>query len=100
MVQKTVNTKVKIGLRSNIMVWDSDICYFRSHYLFNNIILKIQTKRTIIKDSRFKEIKAKKIKPTYAKAAEFSKQKNKKKNQEVQAKYHQGAEKTNFGYWQ
>ena len=40
MVQKTVNAKVKISLKSNIMVQDLDIYYSRDYYPSNNTISK------------------------------------------------------------
>ena len=42
MVQRTVNAKAKIGLRSSIMVWDLNICCSRGHRLFYNTSLKMQ----------------------------------------------------------
>ena len=43
MVQKAINAEVKASLKSNTMVWDSDIHYFRSYCPSHNISLKVQT---------------------------------------------------------
>ena len=49
-VQKAVNAEAKAGLRSTILVRDSNIYCSQSHCPFNNIVSKIQTKETIAKD--------------------------------------------------
>ena len=64
MVQRTVNAKAKVGLRSSIMVQDSDIRCLRGHCLSNNIALKMQTQGMIAKDSPPEEPKVKEAKPT------------------------------------
>ena len=43
MVQRTVIAKTKAGLRSNIIVWDSNVCCSRSHYPSQNTSLNMQT---------------------------------------------------------
>ena len=43
MVQKTVNVEAKAGLKSRTIVQDSDICYPRGYYPFNNTASKVQT---------------------------------------------------------
>lgn len=40
-VQKTVNIKAKIGLRSNVIVWDLDFYYLRGYYLSYNTFAKV-----------------------------------------------------------
>ena len=44
MVQRTVNTEAKAGLRSSTIVQDSDTRYPRSYRLSHNTFLKVQTK--------------------------------------------------------
>ena len=40
-VQRAVNIKAKISLRSSIIVWDLDIYYFKDHYLSYSISSKV-----------------------------------------------------------
>ena len=79
MVQKTVNTEVKAGLRSSTMVRDSDIHYPRGHRLSNSTAGKVQTQET--KDAHPKEPKVKEVRPTpfWAGANKLSEQARKKK---------------------
>lgn len=42
MVQKTVNVKAKISLKSNAIVWKTDFYYLKSYYFSNIIISKVQ----------------------------------------------------------
>lgn len=58
-MQKVVKTEAKAGLRSNIMVQNSGICCFKSHYFSNNIVSKVQTQGATVKDPRLKEPKVK-----------------------------------------
>ena len=63
MVQKMINTKAKIGLRSNIMIWDMDFHCSKSYYLPQNTSIKLQTQNLNIKKSKSKKSKPKKKKP-------------------------------------
>ena len=82
MVQKTVNTEVKAGQKSSIMVRDLDIYCLRSHRSSNSIASKVQTQGIITKDfSRPEELKAKEIKSVYANVAEPSKPAKKENKQ-------------------
>ena len=79
MVQKTVNAEAKAGLRSSTMVWDSNIHYFRSYFLSNNISLKVQTQSS--KNSSYpKKLKPKNLKSASLRdnMAELPKKNNKK----------------------
>ena len=88
MVQRAVNVEAKAGLRSSIMVRDSDICCLRDHRPSNSTASKVQTQETTIKDFYLEELKVKETRPTSSrtKANEPSKQahkeKKKKKHQE------------------
>ena len=63
MVQKTVNTKVKTGLKSIIIVQDLDICCFSGYCPSNNITSKTQIQKTTTKDfSRPEKPKTKDLK--------------------------------------
>ena len=62
MMQKTVNAKTKAGLRSNIMVWNTDFYYLRSYCLSQNIVAKMQTQGLTTKKSKPKESRPKKAK--------------------------------------
>ena len=63
MVQKTVNAEAKAGLRSNIIVWDADSHYPRSHCLSQNTFTKMQTQDLIAKESKPKKSRPKDQKP-------------------------------------
>ena len=54
-VQKTVIIEAKMGLKSNIIVWNLDICCPQGYRFFNNIASKVQTQRTSTKDSFYSE---------------------------------------------
>ena len=43
MVQRAVNVKAKAGLKSSIMVWDSDIHCHQGHCASNSIASNVQT---------------------------------------------------------
>ena len=60
MVQRAINAKAKAGLRSIIMVRDSDIYYSQGHCLFNNTASKVQTQGTTAKN--FSHLEEPKIK--------------------------------------
>ena len=77
-MQKVVNTEAKAGLRSNTIVLDSNACCSRSHCFFNNIILKVQIQRIIVKNPYLEKLKAKKIKLVYTKVTKPLEWKNKK----------------------
>ena len=82
MVQKAVNTKAKVGLRSSTMVRDSDICCSRNQHLSNSTASKVQTQETTAKDFyRPKKPKTKETKYVYANVAEPSESAKKKDKQ-------------------
>ena len=63
MVQKAVNAKTKVGLRSSTMVRDLDAHYPRGHRPSHNTSSKVQSQGSNNKDSsRFKEPKPKDLK--------------------------------------
>ena len=72
-VQKAVNAESKAGLRSSVMVGDSDIRCPRGHRSSNSTASKVQTKGTTAKDSYQEKPKVKKVKHTLFRAAEASK---------------------------
>ena len=81
-VQRTVNMEAKAGLKSSIIVRDSDIYYPRDHRSPNSTASKVQTQETTPKNFHQKEPKVKDIKPNLSRAAEASeplKQARKKK---------------------
>ena len=57
-----VNTKAKIDLKSSIMVQNTDFCCSRSHYLFQNTFVKVQTQGLIAQKSKPKEFRPKNLK--------------------------------------
>ena len=61
-IQRVVNAKVKAGLRSLTMVWELDARYFKSYRLSYNTFSKVQSQKTIAKESRTKESRPKKVK--------------------------------------
>ena len=81
MVQKAVNAESKVGLRSSIMVRDSDINCFRDYRLSNSTASKVQTQGTTTKNSYPGELKVKEKKPTslWAEASKPSEQAHKEK---------------------
>ena len=97
MVQKAVNAKAKAGLRSGIMVWDSDACCSRGHPLSHNTSSNVQTQGS--KDFfRSDEIKSKDLKsaPSRNNMAESLKKdnkKDKKKRSQGQKRKHTGERK-------
>ena len=62
MVQKTVNIEAKVGLRSSIIVWDSDIYCLKDHRFSNSTTSKVQTQKTTAKESKPEESKPKELK--------------------------------------
>ena len=82
MVQKAINAKAKTGLKSIIMVRDSDICCPRGHCLSNNTTSKVQTQETAAKDfSHSEKPKTKNPKSVTSRdnPAELAKKKDKQK---------------------
>ena len=82
MIQKTVNAEAKVGLKSTIIIRDSDFCYFRGYCPFNNNASKVQTQGTIAKDSfRLEKLKTKNLKsvPSHNDLAKPAKKKDKQK---------------------
>ena len=63
MVQRAVNTKAKVGLKSSIMVWNADSRYPRGHCLSQNTSSKIQTQDSTAKESKPMESRPKDSKP-------------------------------------
>ena len=84
MVQMTVSTEAKAGLRSSTMVRDSDIRCSRGHRPSNSTAAKVQTQGS--KNSHPEEPKVKEVRPTRAEASKPSeqarKEKKKKRHQE------------------
>lgn len=81
-----------MGLKSNIVVQNLDICCFRDYCFSNMTTVKVQTQETTVKDHRPKKPKAKKIKPVYVNAAkplEQDKKERKKKKKKFQEKKEQ-----------
>lgn len=87
-MQTAVNAETMVGLKSNILVRNSNICYFRVYYLSNNIASKLQIQESTVKDPHSKKLKAKKVKPAYVKIVEFLKKKDKKKKTKKHKWYH------------
>ena len=82
MVQKTVNAEAKAGLKSTIMVRDSDIYWLQGHCPSNNTALKVYTQETTAKDfscPNKPKIKNPKSVPPYNNPAELAKKENKQK---------------------
>ena len=73
MVQKAVNAESKAGLRSSVMVWDSNIRCPQRHRHSNSTTLKVQTQGKNVKDTYPEEPKIKEVKPASSRAAEISK---------------------------
>lgn len=67
-MQKTINVEAKLGLRSNIMIWDSDTYSFKGHRLSSITCLKVQTQGTTAKKPHTKKCRHKKAKQTDGKA--------------------------------
>ena len=61
-VQRAINAKAKMGLKSNTIVWNSNIYFSRGYCLSNNIVVKVQTIKTIFKEPHLKKIKTKDLK--------------------------------------
>ena len=81
-VQRVVNAEAKVGLKSSIIVWDSDIYCPKGYRLSNSIVTKMQTQETTAKNSNPLEPKIKKANPILSratKASEPSEQARKKK---------------------
>ena len=82
MVQRAINAKAKAGLRSTIMVRDSDIYCPQGYCPSNNTVSKVQTQGTAIKDSSHLEksrTKDPKLVPLCDNPAEPAKKKDKQK---------------------
>lgn len=84
MVQRAVNVKIKISLKSSIMVWDLDAHYQKSSCLSYITFSKVQTQESSTKKSKAKEPKTNNLKPTplrnnLAKPAKMKNKKDKKK---------------------
>ena len=81
-VQRAINAEAKAGLKSTIMVQDSDICCPWGHRLFNNTASKMQTQGIIANNfSRLEEFKTKDPKsvPPCDNPVEPAKKENKQK---------------------
>ena len=80
-MQKIINIKVKVGLKSSIIVFDLNTHYFKSHCLSYNTFLKMQTQG--FKDffySKKPKLKDFKLNPLCNNIAELPKKKIKKIN--------------------
>ena len=68
MVQQAINAKAKVGLRSSIMIRDSDIYCPRGYHPSNAIFsAKMWTQRNTAKEYHSKEPKPKEVKPANGK---------------------------------
>ena len=67
MVQRAVNVKVKAGLRSSILIWDSDARCPQGHRPSHNTSSKVQIQETAAKELRTKKSKPKEVKLTNSK---------------------------------
>ena len=87
-MQRTINAKAKVGLKSSIMIWNIDFCCHRNHQPSYNTFDKVQTQDLTAK--KFKPTKTKprklnlankisSILPCIHKSAKFTYQKKKKK---------------------
>ena len=63
MMQRAVNAEAKAGLRSSIMVWDTDSRCSRGHRLSQNTSIKMQTQDSTAKESKPEESRPKDLKP-------------------------------------
>ena len=81
MVLKAVNVKAKAGLRSSIMIRDSDIRCSKGHRFSYSTASKMQTKWSIAKDFYLEEFKVKEARPIlfWAEASKPSKQAHKER---------------------
>ena len=80
LIQKSVNAKAIAGLKSIIMVQDSDLCCSQGHCLSNSITSKMQTEKITTKDfSRPQKLKIKDLKSilSHNNIAELAKKENK-----------------------
>lgn len=82
MVQKTINIKTKVSLRSNIMVSDLDAYCLKGYRPFNIRSLKIEIKRfgTKTKKLKYKDLKLTLLYNNIVKPVKKEDQKDKKKN--------------------
>ena len=64
-MQRSVKAEANTSLKSNIMIWNSDVCYFKDHYSFYITFLKI-----LISEFNIKIFKVKKFKPKKLKSAD------------------------------
>ena len=51
MVQRAINVEAKVGLKSSIMVQNSDAYCFKGYYPSHNTFSKVQTQGSINKNS-------------------------------------------------
>ena len=61
-VQRVVNIKAKVDLRSSAIVWDSDVYYSKTYHSSHNTVSKMQTQGITAKESNFKKFKPQKSK--------------------------------------
>ena len=55
MIQRAINAKVKVGLKSSTMIWDLETWCPKSHRLSHNAFPKIQTQNSNNKDFYYSE---------------------------------------------
>ena len=67
MVQRAVNAEAKAGLKSSIMIWNTDSRYLKGHYSSQNTSIKVQTQGSTAKKSKPKEFRPKDLKSTNGK---------------------------------
>lgn len=81
-MQKTVNIKVKVGLKSSTIVWNSDADCIKNYRPFYNTFSKVQTQGSSYKNSHHsKKLRNKNLKPVlpYSNIAKPAKKDDKKK---------------------
>ena len=90
MIQKLINAEIKTGLKSNIIIWNLDIYYLKSYYLFHNYFLKIQNQNfknfSYFKKSKFKDSKPALLCNNMAELAKKRTKKIKKRNFKARSK--------------
>ena len=62
MMKKAINVKVKVGLKSSIIVRNADFCYPRNYRSSQNTFTKVQTQGSTAKKSKPKESRPKDLK--------------------------------------
>ena len=78
-MQRAVNIKIKVGLRSSIMIWNSNAYCFRGYHPSHNTSSKIQTQGSKnFSQSKKHKPKDRKLASSYNNMVELPKKDNKK----------------------